>query len=350
MEGERIFISVIVPVYNSAGYLRMCTDAILGSGVEDLELILVDDGSTDGSSAICDSIASSDSRVLVSHTEKRGVSEARNTGIEMAQGEYLCFLDSDDYIDGAAFRKTTQKLGMISSDVLASDFYRVGGNGTVLDRVFQIPDTENPICGNQYRREFLSQRDTVWNVWRYIYRREYIERYSLRFAAGVDCGEDLEFSVAALMLTDNTAYYHNPYYHYRVNYAETLMHRITVERVSSLMRMLVSVYDMPSVPDTDESLLIRRKISREYILNLTLYAEAATESKEKILGILTENRRLIESASGIYLLFAEFTDIFGLPFSSHVLLVAKKIKRGFRRLKVYRGKGECQSLRNNTGL
>ena len=91
-------ISVVVPVYNVEKYLNRCVDSILNQTYSDLEIILVDDGSTDRSGSICDEYLSIDSRVRVLHKENGGLSDARNHGIELANGSYLCFIDSDDYI------------------------------------------------------------------------------------------------------------------------------------------------------------------------------------------------------------------------------------------------------------
>lgn len=92
-------VSVIVPIYNVENYLRRCVDSIIMQTFEDLEIILVDDGSPDGCPAICDEYARQDSRVRVLHKPNGGLSDARNTGIEFATGEYLAFIDSDDWID-----------------------------------------------------------------------------------------------------------------------------------------------------------------------------------------------------------------------------------------------------------
>ena len=91
-------ISVIVPVYNVEPYLRQCVDSILGQTFRDFELILVDDGSPDGCPAICDEYAEKDSRVKVIHKENGGLSSARNAGLDVAAGEYIAFVDSDDWI------------------------------------------------------------------------------------------------------------------------------------------------------------------------------------------------------------------------------------------------------------
>ena len=92
-------ITVIVPVYNTEKYLRRCVDSILAQTFTDFELLLVNDGSTDGSGAICDEYAQKDSRVRVFHKENGGVSSARNIGIDNAQGDWITFIDSDDRIE-----------------------------------------------------------------------------------------------------------------------------------------------------------------------------------------------------------------------------------------------------------
>ena len=91
-------ISIIVPVYNTEKYLKRCVDSILSQNYADFELWLVDDGSTDGSGALCDSYQQKDSRVRVFHQKNAGVSAARNYGVDQAQGEWVCFVDSDDEV------------------------------------------------------------------------------------------------------------------------------------------------------------------------------------------------------------------------------------------------------------
>lgn len=91
-------ISVIIPIYNNAAYLPKCLDSLLTQSFQDFEGILVDDGSTDGSAIICDEYLKKDSRLKVYHIQNQGVSHARNVGIEKATGEWISFVDSDDWI------------------------------------------------------------------------------------------------------------------------------------------------------------------------------------------------------------------------------------------------------------
>ena len=121
-------ISVIVPIYNVEAYLHQCVDSIIGQTYTDLEIILVDDGSPDNCGAICDEYAKKDPRVRVIHKPNGGVSDARNVGIENATGDFLFFVDSDDYLDPDAFELMLPVFYKNNLDILGIGSYRVKGN------------------------------------------------------------------------------------------------------------------------------------------------------------------------------------------------------------------------------
>lgn len=102
-------VSIIVPVYNTETYLNQCIDSILAQTYHNLEIIIIDDGATDNSADICESY--SDSRIIVYHTENRGLSAARNYGIDKSHGEYIYFVDSDDWIDADLIEKAMKCIG-----------------------------------------------------------------------------------------------------------------------------------------------------------------------------------------------------------------------------------------------
>ncbi len=110
-------ISVIVPVYNVEKYLARCVDSLLAQTFQNLEILLVDDGATDGSAAMCDAYAAQDARVRVIHKENGGLSDARNAGIEAARGKYLCFIDSDDFVAETMLEKLHTLLCRENADI-----------------------------------------------------------------------------------------------------------------------------------------------------------------------------------------------------------------------------------------
>jgi glycosyltransferase involved in cell wall biosynthesis len=118
------FISVIVPVYNSEKYLRRCIESIMDQTYEDLEIILVDDGSTDKSASICDEYANKDLRISVIHKENGGLSSARNAGLKAASGNLIGFVDSDDYIEPNMYEKLKENMDKYGSDIAVCSIYK----------------------------------------------------------------------------------------------------------------------------------------------------------------------------------------------------------------------------------
>ena len=141
-------ISVIVPVYNVESYLARCVDSILTQTYQNLEVILVDDGSKDNSGVICDDYARRDSRVNVIHKENGGLSSARNAGIEAAGGEYLAFVDSDDWIEPDAYERLLSAMQKHAAKLVVGGRYDVDG-ATGEKKVGLCPVREECICGQE---------------------------------------------------------------------------------------------------------------------------------------------------------------------------------------------------------
>ena len=177
-------LSIIVPVYKVEPYLRKCVDSILAQTFTDFELILVDDGSPDGCPAICDEYAQKDSRVKVIHKENGGLSDARNAGLDIAQGEYIGFVDSDDWIHPEMYRRLLNTAERTESDIVACQYSEVPMGES--DENWELYGSEEY---QQYEREtFISglypnlYSEMKLNVWNKIYRRTIFHK--LRFPRG----------------------------------------------------------------------------------------------------------------------------------------------------------------------
>ena len=182
-------VSVIVPVYNAEQTIRRCVASILDQQFTDLELLLVDDGSTDGSGAICDEFAARDARVTAIHQKNAGVSAARNHALDLAQGVYLQFLDSDDWITPDATRSLVRAAEAHRCDLVIADFYRVVGER--LSRKGDI-DEDSLLTREEYAAHMMENpADFYYGVlWNKLYRRELVERYHLRMDPEVSWCED----------------------------------------------------------------------------------------------------------------------------------------------------------------
>ena len=187
-------VSIIVPVYNAEKTLGRCVESILGQEFSDLEVLLVDDGSTDGSGALCDGFAQRDPRVRVIHKENTGVSDTRNQGLALARGEYLQFLDSDDWITSDATKALVRAAREHECDLVISDFYRVVG-----ERVAHKGDIqEDAVLSREEYAAHMMERpaDFYYGVlWNKLYRREIVERYHLRMNPDISWCEDFMFNL-----------------------------------------------------------------------------------------------------------------------------------------------------------
>lgn len=160
-----MLLSVIIPVYNVVGTLRRCVDSVLAQGIDDMEIIIVDDGSTDGSAVICDECKSP--RTLVVHQANAGLSEARNAGLRLARGEFVTFVDSDDYIEPDTYPALLERMARADVDILEYSIVREGGRGPVSRIVFPDHDYTDMaaywLCGKAYAHTY---------AWNKIYKRQ----------------------------------------------------------------------------------------------------------------------------------------------------------------------------------
>lgn len=328
-------LSIVIPVFNAGEYLSGCLDGILSAELPDLELLLIDDGSTDGSPEVCRSYGEKYPFIHVVSQPNSGPAAVRNRGLEESRGEYITFLDADDRIDPAAFRRTVLLLDTCDAQLWVSDFHRIAANGCILDRVYQIEETERPITDPAYMERFLSDGERVWNVWRYIFRRDFLLENRLRFIEGVDCAEDVEFVVRALTTVKRPAFFHNPYYSYRAHYGDTLTRQYTVRRVEQLTRMLCLSAEHLRPLDTACSRLLTDKLVKEYLLNLALCCEVPGREREKAFAACMGAKPLLRLASGGKLrLISAFVSTLGVRLSAWLLYGLKKIKRRIRRQKI----------------
>ena len=183
-------ISVIVPVYNVEKYIHRCVDSILGQTYTDFELILVDDGSTDHCSAVCDEYARMDSRVKAIHQMNRGLSEARNAGLDAAQGEYICFVDPDDYLPVCALEIMHNHLIASDAQCCVCGYQAVDANGQITE-THAVEDGVLLPGLQAIRERYLSNnlQYNIVNVWGKLFHRDLWK--GIRFTAGIQY-EDLD--------------------------------------------------------------------------------------------------------------------------------------------------------------
>ena len=208
-------LSVIVPVYKTENYLRKCVDSILASTYGNLELIIVDDGSPDNSGAVCDEYAEKDVKVKVIHKENGGVSSARNVGIDESSGEYIVFLDSDDFWHKDA-------LSIIDSEMNPTVELLSFGNCNYVHK----ENAEIEIKNSPMNMSLSGSDDEAWatyivksffaSPWNKVFRSSVIKEFNVKFKEGVVCFEDYMFSLEYSSHISSFKSIGTPIYYYRI--------------------------------------------------------------------------------------------------------------------------------------
>lgn len=214
-----MLVSIIVPVYNREQYLKTCIDSILSQAYKDLQVILVDDGSTDKSGEICDSYQKKDSRVIVKHTENHGVSHARNTGLKCATGDYIAFVDSDDTVDKNMFFEMVEAAKETGADIILSDLsvLSCGKNENIVVgleplRVYRKEEIQKDILP---RFTFIGKENlALFAFYTKLYKREVIIDNNIFFDTSISYEEDKLFAIEALANCNSLYYIPKAYYKY----------------------------------------------------------------------------------------------------------------------------------------
>ena len=256
-------VSIIVPVYNAENTIPRCIESILNQEYSDFELLLVNDGSTDGSGAVCDAYAARDARVRVIHKENTGVSDTRNTALDQARGTYLQFLDSDDWITPDATSSLVRAAESGQCDLVVSDFYRVVG-----ERVSQKGDIDDD--GVMTREEYAAHMmenpaDFYYGVlWNKLYRRSIVEAHHLRMDPEISWCEDFMFNLEYIRYAETFRALQVPIYYYVKTKGSLANQSLTISKTVKMKLTVFEYYQrfFKSVLDEEEYEKSRLKVYR----------------------------------------------------------------------------------------
>ena len=182
-------ISVIVPVYNGEKYLPVCMKSLMEQTYRALEIILIDDGSKDGSGALCDAYASQDARVRVIHQENQGVSSARNKGLDLASGKYVAFVDADDYVELDYFQRLHENLVNHNADISSCDYREIISGEVTKSAIPFVAEARMITDKTAYFEDMITAREAYWStITAKIYLRDLIgdTRFHTTFRYGED--------------------------------------------------------------------------------------------------------------------------------------------------------------------
>lgn len=203
-------ISVIIPVYNCEKYLETCIDSVINQTYKDLQIILIDDGSTDQSSNICDKYAKTDSRIEVYHTKNQGVSAARNYGLSKVYGEYISFIDADDFLEITMYDTIIKNFDN-KTEIIICNFSIIKEN--LKNNSNDIPNIT--LQKNACIKELLLNRYLIGALWNKVFRYNIIK--DIRFNEKFAIGEDLLFQYNLIKNIESAKFISERLYNYRVS-------------------------------------------------------------------------------------------------------------------------------------
>lgn len=223
---KEIKVSIILPIYNVEKYLDRCMDSLLNQTLKDIEIIMVDDGSPDNCPQMCDEYAKKDERVKVIHKKNGGLGYARNSGLEIATGEYVAFVDSDDYVELDAYEKMYTSVKQYESDAVFTGFkielvpgvwdnVEVEGQKLVLSKEKTFEYALDMIANLPIKKK---EREHYMSVWHSLYKKSIIDVHNLKFVSERDYGcEDLPFQIDFLSKSNSMVILPFVSYYYCLN-------------------------------------------------------------------------------------------------------------------------------------
>lgn len=209
MAAEKPLVTVIIPVYKTEKYLRASAESVLNQNYPNLEVILVDDGSPDGSPALCDALAKEYSQISVIHKENGGLSSARNAGLDNMSGdtEYVLFLDSDDTLAEGAISGMVEKAIDTKADIVMPDRYtKIYESTREQKTAFHFPENFYIEDSRQFALQVVMEKGRAWRATALLYAAEPIQKNAVRFPIGYT-SEDIVFNLALYLYVKRIAFY-----------------------------------------------------------------------------------------------------------------------------------------------
>lgn len=292
--------SIIIPIYNAEKYLRPCVDSILNQTYNDFEIILVDDGSSDSCPQICDDYAKKDKRVRVIHKSNGGQADARNVGLDSATGDYICYIDSDDYFANKYVLQVLANKTESNPDIVHYKFKEwFESNGHIADCKFDYKvQTEGRSVAQIYCD--LINKDAYYNsAWSKIIRRGLLMDNNIRFEKGI-VGEDNEWYYHIVITAKSLVLVDEPLYVYRRRLGSTTT-SITRKNLMDQLYVLDKWENiLKKIPNDDRAHVIWGSLAKQYCSALIIYAQLEnvkdllpTLLRKKYLLRYSNNRRVI---------------------------------------------------------
>lgn len=306
-------ISIIVPIYNAQKTIERCIDSILNQDFSDFELILLDDGSKDNSGKICDTYAGKDQRVRVIHKENSGVSASRNLALREAKGEYLQFLDADDWITPNATRLLVESMETNDCDMVIADFYRVIGER--LSHKGSI-DEDGVLSREEFANNMMENpADFYYGVlWNKLYKRSIIEKYQLCMNPKISWCEDFMFNLEYIRHCENIFVLQVPIYYYVKTKGSLVSQSMSLTKTIKTKMMVFEYYN-----DFYKQVLTEEEYEKK---RLQIYSYLTDMASDEIVppALISNSKKLGQERSQANAALGDGNDYFAQDYRNRKLM------------------------------
>lgn len=328
-----MILSIIVPVYQVEKYLNQCLDSILKCDLRDCEILLSLGNSTDRSNQICEEYAERHEGIHILKQNGKGLSNARNCAMKIAQGEYVLFLDSDDYIipENLDYIISRLRNGTFSADVLVTDYYQLICKTGQMVEYFQIGEN-TPAEHNQtdMLSKIFQRGQSCWTVWRYLYRLKFLEDNRTSFLENM-LAEDMDFTTRILLANPNIIFCHCPYYVYRVGREDSLSDGLTLKRFSDSIIVAQNCIEYTRKSKLPYASLLLARLQQEYAAYLSSLLSVGKKNRRAAAGICKDwEEALKDSQSKVIRVIHLSLSILGVQPTAYLLYFVKAIRNFFR--------------------
>ncbi len=311
-------VSIIIPIYNVKDYITQCLNSIINQTYRNIEIILIDDGSNDGSERICDEYALNDMRIKAFHLQNGGAAYARNYGLENAHGKYVYTCDSDDYIDCDAITQLVNIAEEKKTDCIIFNSYSFYDNSPVFKGKYIRCGKYSDMSGKDMARQLLINNEYKPGTPLCFYNYSFLKTNNIRFYQGIICEDEL-FSFFVFLKAKLISYYPYPLYFRRIREGSVMTSsKHSVRKFISCYTVLVQIYNY-----CISNNLINQKVCQEYLIRMsksTLYAyrQLTIEGKKSEFEIYDKTKEIIRSNFGFgdySLILRTYNWYIGLLFS-----------------------------------
>lgn len=318
-----MLISIIIPVYNVENYLKECINSVLEQKFKDYEIILVNDGSRDNGGKICDEYSKKYSFISTIHKENGGLSEARNFGLRIAKGEYILFIDSDDYI-------AKESLSVIAEKILLNKKIDL----IFLDAIKFYPDGKIIPMNDGYKEKEINGKSKD-EVMKYLAKlskfpgsactklisNRLIQENKLYFKKGI-LSEDIDWTIRLLKVAENFLYIEMPYYYYRQNREGSITNTISLKKLECNL-LIIEKYSSKNLKLNYQQ-EINSFMAYEFVIALYNYGLLTPKEKKLIINKLKKNKWILKYSNLNKIKFIKFfINIFGIENVAKILNIYK---------------------------